>query len=287
MKKKIWVMVITVLIIIISAKIIYDMVYISRARTILQDIGIDTSNMSDRDIEKLLTLPETDAKITYDTYECQEEKRDANMTGYIILLGFGTHDIDKYQVEREQILSDDTNSLSILDFNESKHLDEIAETFYEELQDFFAREQPDELIIIAESAGGVVVLSTPEKLDLGIPIEVHTIASPLKGYGLRDGKEVLVGDRTGFEQEIALGFLPFSTPPENVEVFHHKELTTSLDEHSLLSWCGAYVKFCNILEIQNNNVIGSHEFYYEGYDHRTIMHHAAEKIIRCHNGGNV
>jgi len=261
---------------------VYNFIYESQVISELEKWGIDPSELTEEELDELLNPKESDIKITDAVFEC-ENNNSVQSRGYIILLGLGNHNKDTYYYENSLMLEDSkVKGILTYDYDENLLLQDISIDFIEKVNEFLASYDVEELIIVGTSAGGVVAAYSANELNFSGPVELHTIASPLKGYNLKGWKERFIGDRTGFEREIGLGFESFITPSDNVKVYHHKEITTVEDEYSLLSWCGSYVQFCDILEIQYNNIEGSKEFYYDGYDHEAIMNHVLRMIIACH-----
>ena len=60
---------------------------------------------------------------------------------------------------------------------------------------------------------------------------------------------------------------------------HRKTVT----DPTLLAYCGGVEAFCDVYEIQNNNIEGSKEFYYPEHDHRTIMVMVPRLVLSCFN----
>ena len=101
--------------------------------------------------------------------------------------------------------------------------------------------------------------------------------SPTKGYRLTGFMEQFIPDISGLAREIAIGFDKFKSPSENFRIYHHKTVTDEV----LTQICGDFEDFCNPLNVQNNNLDGSQEFYYPEQTHESIMLHVISKISAC------
>jgi len=120
------------------------------------------------------------------------------------------------------------------------------------------------------SAGGTVASYSLNKLNFDGKIELHTIASPLKGCDNKGFKEQFVQGE-GFWREIGIGFEPFKTPKTDYVAYHHKTVND------------VYLEQCySAPEMENNNLENSKEFYYPNEDHGSIMNLVLNKIISCH-----
>tara|TARA_Y100000034_G_C6881899_1_gene404254 strand:+ start:780 stop:1589 length:810 start_codon:yes stop_codon:yes gene_type:complete len=192
--------------------------------------------------------------------------------GYVYLHGYGSHGPEQFEFERELIAKDNKVKFIIdYDYDEKKTMTEITNDFIELFNNY--NKQVNEIVILAESAGGVIALNSMNKLKYDGVVELHTLASPINGYHV---PSFLVGE-TGFGREIGLGFDKWKEKPNNFRVVHHKTITDS----SLKKKCGWFKIFCNPLNIQNNNVKNSEEYFYPNDDHATIMDNAAKLVIEC------
>ena len=216
--------------------------------------------------------------INEETFACENDNSVQSRV-YVILLGLGNHNTSTFVKENELMMKDPkTKGILTYEYDEEKELENISNEFLAELDSFIAPYDIEELVIVGVSTGGIISSYSAHKLSFQGIIELHTIAAPLKGYGLKDTNQELLGDRTGLKREIALGFEQFITPPKNVKVYHHK----MIEDPSLLSWCGDRIDLCNTLEIENNNLEGSKEFLYgEQYNHDTVMNAVLKKVIEC------
>lgn len=257
---------------------IFNSIYYSKIVKALDEAGIDTSGLSKKDIMSLISVEKSDIEVHDNVYTCEKDDS-VKSRAYIILLGFKNHDKNTF-VNETALMEKNPNVKGIFtyDYNENLTLDEISVEFILQANAFISEMELDELIIIGSSAGGNVAVNSIDNISFDGEIELHTIASPLNGYGLKGIKERLIGERDGLEREIAYGFEPFKITRENIKTYHHK----TVEDESLLSKCGAFVKICNTLQIQNNNVEGSKDFYYQDRDHKTIMNEVIGKIIDCH-----
>jgi hypothetical protein len=223
-----------------------------------------------------------DIKVTDGVYACENDNS-VQSRGYVFLLGFKDHDRNSYADENELILRNPkTKGLLIYEHNENDSIEQIKVDFIQQTNQFIKGNDFEELIVLGVSAGGTIASYSVNEIDFSGPAELHTIAAPLSGYGMVGFKSNFIGDRTKFERELAMGFEKYDKPGANFKVYHHKEITTADQEDSLLSWCDELIRFCDILAIQYNNIEGSKEFYYHGYNHKTIMNKVLKMIIDCH-----
>ena len=224
--------------------------------------------------EPLLLSPKT----SNDTFVCENDNS-VKAIGYVYLHGLGDHSSVAVDLLKS-LTQNDSKTKGILDFdyNEQGTLDTISNDFALKFNTFKSQYDLEEVVIIGQSAGGVVAAYSAHKLNFDGDIELHTIASPLNGYGdFGATSKQAAENMAGFAKEIGLGFASFITP-QGIKVYHHK---TAEDEF-LSSWCGDYASFCSSNVIQNNNIEGSKEFYYSGYSHTSIMPAVLEMIINCH-----
>ncbi len=208
--------------------------------------------------------------ITNNTFEC-ENNNSVQSRAYILLRGFGDHDPGSYDYHKD-LISNDPKVRGVMDFdyNETTRLADLSQDFINEFNEFIDGKELEEVIIIGHSAGGTIAAYSAHKLEFNGAIEIHTLASPLKGCDfLMAILQFLIG--RGYWRDAGVGLDQFTTPGDNVKVYHHKIIN---DE--VLRRCGAPV------EVQNNNVNGSKEFYYEEYGHSTIVPAVSKIIIECH-----
>ncbi len=186
------------------------------------------------------------------------------------LHGHGDHNPGAFDYQKSLI-----GDIPILDFDydENLLLADISNDFVTQFNQFALDNEFEEIVIIGQSAGGVISSYSANRLVFSGTIELHTLASPLNGYHVSD---VFLGGQTGFSKEIGIGFDPFKSA--NVKAYHHK----NVNDEELRSYCGDNAKFCDSLKIQNNNLPGSKEFFYKQYTHETIMPAISKLIIECH-----
>ena len=210
-----------------------------------------------------------DVTKTVETFTCESTSKNV---GYVYLHGFGDHDPGAFDYQKDLI-----QNRPILDFgyDGKLSLNEISNDFISKFNLFAVEQQVEEIIIIGQSAGGVIAANSASQLKFNGKIELHTLASPLNGYHVSG---VFLGDQIGFGREISLGFEAFTTPSSNVKTYHHK----TINDEELESYCGDYKRFCDGLKVQNNNLAGAKEFFYD-YTHASIMHPVSKLIIDCHN----
>ena len=201
-------------------------------------------------------------QVTNATYECGNIS--PSPRAYVFLRGYGDHGPIPYDYLKGII----EDPVMIFEYNETTRLNGLSRDFLNEFNEFMTDLEIDELIIIGYSAGGTIALYSVNDLDFNGAIELHTVASPLKGCNLLPSIRMLF--TTGFWRDVAPG-LDELTVPENVKVYHHKTI-----EDEILGQCG------NSLEVQNNNVEGSMEYYYN-HSHSSILRPVAGMIIECYN----
>ncbi|MEA2036406.1 MAG: hypothetical protein U9O94_02780 [Nanoarchaeota archaeon] len=278
-KKVFWSIFIVILIIVafLIVQNIYDSIYEKKVNQELKKIGID---LTLDELNALIEERKVDLKPTQDVFVCENDNSVASRA-YIILLGLGNHDKETFAEENKVILQDQkVKGIFTYDYNENLLIEEISQDFVEKANRFILESQPEEIVLVGVSAGGNLAVHSMSELDFEGIIELHTVAAPLRGYDLK-GVEGLAGKRTGFEREIGIGFEQYEMPSEKTKVYHHKEITEEGEEHSLLSWCEPFTGLCNVLQIQNNNVPESKEFYYPGLNHDEIQHYVLRKIVDC------
>ncbi len=213
------------------------------------------------------------------TFSCENDHR-IRKRAYVLLMGLGDHDKAVWNEEKRLMEQDPkADGILIYDQDENKHLQEISSLFLADLNQFLAEHDAEELVIFGSSAGGVTSSHAISKLNFSGPVALHTLASPLKGYGLTGPRAQYLGDRQGYLRDIAIGFEPFDSPPTNVKVYHHKTVTDSV----LKAYCGPLAAFCDPIEVQDNNLAGSKEFFYPQYDHDTIMDGVIHEVLKCYN----
>ena len=218
------------------------------------------------------------SKTGNDTFVCENDNS-VKARGYVYLRGLGDHSSAAVDLLKS-LTQNDSKTKGILDFdyNEQGTLDAISNDFALKFSTFKSQYDLQEIVIIGQSAGGVVAAYSAHKLNFDGDIELHTIASPLNGYGdFGAASRQAAESMAGFAKEIGLGFASFITP-QGIKVYHHK----TVEDEFLSSWCGDYASFCSSNVIQNNNIEGSKEFYYPGYNHTSIMPAVSEMIVSCH-----
>ncbi|MBI2579739.1 MAG: hypothetical protein HYW27_02450 [Candidatus Aenigmarchaeota archaeon] len=210
-----------------------------------------------------------------------ENDNSVQSRGYILLMGLGDHTKEVWAAEKILMEQDPkTRFVLIYDQDENSHIENISKKFLADADAILTENPVEELVIFGSSAGGVTSSYSISRLDFSGPVALHTLASPIGGYDLTGWKAQFLGDRQGFLRDIAIGFGPFEKPGDNVKVYHHKTVTdTILKDY----YCGDMAAFCDVREIQNNNIEGSKEFYYPQYDHDTIMGAVIRDVLKCYN----
>jgi len=206
-----------------------------------------------------------------DTVFVCENDNSVQTRGYILLRGFGDHNPHSFNYQKS-LIEKDLKAKGTLDFDYDEKLSiaEISEDFISKFNKLVSENEFEEIVIIGQSAGGTVAAYSAHKLNFPGVIELHTLASPLKGCNNKGFAEQFVPGE-GFYREIGIGLDPFNAPSDNVKVYHHKTVN---DE--TLTQCDTPV------EMQYNNVPGSKEFYYKELSHETIMPTVSKTIIECH-----
>ena len=235
-----------------------------------EDAASNTPDLSDEQSEEP-QVPNENGPIIGDAVFVCENDNSVQSRGYVYLHGFGDHNPNAFDYQRS-LIENDPKTKDILDFyyDEKLSIAEISEYFIAKFDEFVSKNDFGEIIIIGQSAGGTVAAYSVHKLNFSGTIELHTLASPLRGCDNKGFKSAFVPGE-GFYREIGIGFDPFIIPVDNVKVYHHKTIN---DE--TLTQCDTPI------EMQYNNVPGSKEFYYEELSHETIMPTVSKTIIECH-----
>ncbi len=210
-----------------------------------------------------------------------ENDNSVKSRGYVLLMGLGDHHKEVWLAEKALMEQDPKAKFAVIyDQDENSHIENISKKFLADMDGILKDNPVEELVIFGSSAGGVTASYSISRLDFPGPIALHTIASPIGGYDLTGWKAQFLGDRQGYLRDIAIGFKPFDPPGGNVRVYHHKTVTDSVLKDY---YCGDMAAFCDVHEIQNNNIEGSKEFYYPQYDHDTIMGAVIRDVLKCYN----
>ena len=210
-------------------------------------------------------------------YACVSNPEASNR-GYVYAHGSGGLDPSVEHFLKELVDRDPkaTDFYTFAHDGDSSTLAELGARFALEF-DEFASQGFDEIVVLGESAGGVIASYAAHELESDGVIEIHTLASPLNGYKFGAAAERMAEGSRGFGREIVLGFEPFAEPSLNVSVYHHK----TVEDEVLRSFCGSFASFCSPSVIQDNNVPGSEEFFYPDETHSSIVLAAGEKIVSC------
>jgi hypothetical protein len=210
-----------------------------------------------------------DVNTTSSVYECDNDDS-ITSRGYVYLHGLGDHNPGAFDYQKGLI----ADSLILdFDYDENLLLADISNDFVTQFNKFALENKFEEIVIIGQSAGGIIASYSANKLVSEGVIELHTLASPLNGYHV---SAAFLGEQTGFSREIGIGFEAFEFA--DVKSYHHK----TVDDEDLRSYCGENSRFCDPLKIQNNNLPGSKEFFYLEYTHESIMPAVSKLIIDCH-----
>ena len=196
---------------------------------------------------------------------------------YVYVRGFGN---DSTVVDTIRPLAEkDPKFAGFFDFsyNIKSTLDTILSEYTEQLNTFLSEHQSDEIVLIAQSAGGVIASQHAHLLPTDRTTELHTMASPLNGYHIPS--IFIPKDLQGLGHNLAAGVNPHKEAPDNVQAFHHKTIT----DEKLKGYCGGLKSFCSVQKIQNNNLRNSAEFFYPEHNHDTIMGHVARMVVACQN----
>lgn len=241
-------------------KAVYNSIYESQVEKAFgssPDSGVPTSESNSEKIEAVEKA-----------FSCESNSKNV---AYVYLHGFGDHNPGAFDYQRGLI-----GEKPILDFDydEKLSLDKITKDFVSQFNSFDF-EDVEEVIVIGQSAGGVIAANAASQLQFSGLIELHTLASPLNGYHV---SEAFLGDQVGFGREMGVGFDSFGNPASNVKPYHHK----TINDEELESYCGDYKNFCDGLKVQNNNLAGSEDFFYDE-THASVMHPVSKLIIDCHS----
>ena len=209
-------------------------------------------------------------------FVCENDNSVVRSRVYALLHGYGDRRPEAFDYQKG-LLTADTKTKGILDFDYDPNalLADISKDFLTRLSTLLAQYQPDELVIIGQSAGGVVAAYSVHSITFQGRIELQTLASPLRGYNV---PAFFLDQYKGFGREMGVGLGPFTKPRSNVKVYHHK----TVEDQTLRSFCGALASFCDPKAIQDNNLEGSKQFLYPQYDHATIMPAVGKLVIDCH-----
>lgn len=215
--------------------------------------------------------PDDDGPVIGDAVFACENDNSVQSRGYVYLHGFGDHRPQAFDYQRGLIAEDEkTKGILDFDYDEKLSIADISEDFVSQFDEFVSENDLEEIVVIGQSAGGTIAAYSAHRLNFPGTIEIHTLASPLRGCDNKGFAEQFVPGE-GFYREIGIGFDPFNAPADNVKVYHHKTVN---DE--ALTQCDTPVL------MQYNNVPGSKEFYYPELNHETIMPTVSKTIIECH-----
>ena len=213
-------------------------------------------------------------------FSCENDDKKVEKRGYILLMGLADHHKEGWIVEKSLMEQDSKAAFAVVyDQDERLHLKEVSKKFVADVDALLKKYPVDELVLFGSSAGGVTAAHAIAEISKKYPekkFSLHTLSSPLKGYGFAAlGKE-----RRGFFGDITAGILPFGSPGKNVSAYHHKTVTDSVLKDY---YCGSFAGLCDPVKIQNNNLANSKEFYYPQYDHNPLMRAVIRTVLRCYN----
>ncbi len=209
---------------------------------------------------------------------CENDRTGVETRGYVLLMGLADHTKEGWINEKRYMEQDPkAEFVLIYDQDETRHLPQISEKFLVDMHALLLERPVDELVIFGASAGGVTSSYSIAKLNFSGPIALHTLSSPLRGYNFPDA---VLGERSGYLRDIARGLGRFEKPGNNVKVYHHKTVRdTILVDH----YCLGVEFLCDAVQIQNNNIEGSKDFFYSDYDHNPLMKVVIPKVLKCYN----
>lgn len=212
-------------------------------------------------------------------FSCENEAS-LSTRGYVLLMGLADHRKQGWVFEKGLMEKDPKARFAIIyDQDETLGLQAISEKFLADMHSLLEAQPVEELVIFGASAGGVTASYSIARLNFSGRVALHTLSSPIKGYDLTGFRGAFIGDRKGYLRDIAIGFGPFDAAGPNVKAYHHKTVTDSV----LKAYCGALGDFCDVFQIQNNNLKGSREFYYPQYDHNPLMRAVIPRVLKCYN----
>lgn len=193
---------------------------------------------------------------------------------YVYLRGFG-NESELIDEQRKEMKKDPKfNGLLDFSYDVNESLESISKSFLDQVVPFIKNSGSDEIVMIGQSAGGTILAHNAHALPDNPAIELHTMASPLRGYHT---PSFAIKEETGYSKDIAAGIDPFKSPKNNIAAVHHKTVT----DETLASACKGFEAFCNTLKAQDNNLKGSDEFFYPEHDHNSIMHAVSSVVIAC------
>lgn len=227
-------------------------------------------------IKNIFNNEKLTSELTEDDYTCTSDKS-VQSRGYFYIHGSGGQDNNTLNALQD-ITSTDNKKKEFVSFvyDANNNLEELSDRFISEFNQF-SSQNFDEIIILAESAGGVIASFSAHRIDTNNSVEIHTFASPLNGYKFGSASEAMAKNFYGFNKEIAIGFDAYIEPSNNIKVYHHK----TLEDKTLRDFCGSYASFCSPKVIQNNNVPNSQSFVYPNDTHSSIVFTATNKIVNC------
>jgi len=213
------------------------------------------------------------------SFTCESNDGNVASRAYVLLLGINNTNTELPYRWLNEAVAGDAKNVGTLVFGYKKYdpLAQISQEFLDRFHAFVAEKKPQEVVIFGWSAGGTIAAASASRLNFDGKGEIHTVASPLKGYSLAGFLEFMLEGKYGLEREIGLGFSPWAPAPSNFTVHHHK----TVNDSDLSGRCGDFASLCDPKVIQNNNLSGAREYYYPQYDHEPIMHAVTEMVIAC------
>jgi hypothetical protein len=259
---------------------IYQQVYEAEMQRILGSVGIDFEQLSDENKKSIHAYENMKINIGSQTFACENDK-DLKTRAYILVGGVGSKAfqtlklINSKRFEGNRAFQDivrllfespSTQGVMTFQYDDRASLYEISRRLLRQMDGFLHQVKIQELVLLGLSAGGNLLANLGEKIPFEGRTEIHTLASPLRGYGLsRFGEQMLEHFAPlhdygihGFYREIGNGMQPYPQAKKQTRVYHHKEGSSA---NNLISHCGEFRGYCDPLKIQHNNVQGSQEFY--------------------------
>src|SRR3989344_3096070 len=128
------------------------------------------------EIENML---ESEIIISNNTYKCENSNL---KKAYVLVHGFGDHNMLRFNPQKKLIKEKNASTILDYSYNEFLSLDEIAEDFSNKVNKALLKTDAEKIIVIGYSAGGIIASFSLSKIQTDKLIDLHTIASPLKGY---------------------------------------------------------------------------------------------------------
>ena len=262
---------------------VYGEIYRQEMMRALKEAGINTSELGEKELKMIEKYEQMNITQSWNTYSCADHKVGSPFA-FMVVGGTGSKAFySRYHESAYSILPRDPADRLMesalkksackgamrFDYDDRESLQTIYHSFEKALFDLSERSATRRLLILGLSAGGNLLAFAASRIPQSYSIEIHTMASPLNGYGLNRFGELMINQFApsdsyppqSFYRHIGLGFDSYLQAKDHIRVFHHKEGESA---SHLVSHCGRFAGYCDPLKIQSNNVPNAQEFYYEG-----------------------